>query len=313
MQYDKGSFCTVPIKALRGLHPYAQVLYMWLCHHANQDGICFPSLSTLAAETALSKDSVIKYTKELIENGLLKKEAQKNGEEYRSNIYQLLIIEDGESTKLTQEVVAVADQGVVAENDNPSRCERLGSRCDRQPLVAVGDQVVAETVTNYNHITKTILTKPIEQITTHTQEKPVEEKSTKKVHNKKRVENEQVKDIFAEWQIVMNHPSAILDNKRRRNIEAAIRLGYTTEQLKQAIAGCKLSPWYMGKNDRGEIFDEVHIIFKSAANIDRFIDNFKNPKQGDNNAKLSNHERKTRAIVEQARQAMEDCNNHRSP
>lgn len=78
-------------------------------------------------------------------------------------------------------------------------------------------------------------------------------------------------DVFAHWQMRMNHPGAKMDAKRSKLITAAIKLGYTVEHLKAAIDGCAKSPFHMGNNDRHTVFDSIELIFRSADKIDTFI------------------------------------------
>ena len=80
---------------------------------------------------------------------------------------------------------------------------------------------------------------------------------------------ENVRAVFAHWQQVMDHPRAQLDEKRVRVIKARL-LGYTVEELKLAIDGCKLTPHNMGDNDRRTVFDGIHLIFRDADQVDRF-------------------------------------------
>ena len=84
-------------------------------------------------------------------------------------------------------------------------------------------------------------------------------------------------EIFSFWQRVMDYPKAILDSSRRKCIQAAITMGYDLTALRQAIQGCASTPYNMGQNDRGERYDGLHIIFKSADQIDRFIRNAVKP------------------------------------
>ncbi len=88
-------------------------------------------------------------------------------------------------------------------------------------------------------------------------------------------ENDEQK-VFAHWQSVMKHPSSKLDVKRKKIIADALKLGYSVQQLCDAIQGCAATPHNMGQNDRGEIYDGLHLIFRSE-NIDRFIRNHANP------------------------------------
>jgi hypothetical protein len=83
--------------------------------------------------------------------------------------------------------------------------------------------------------------------------------------------------IFSYWKTHLNHLAAKLDRKRKKYILYALDLGYTIEELYLAIRGVKVTPYNMGKNDRGEVYDDFHIIFKDAAQIERFIRNASNP------------------------------------
>ena len=79
--------------------------------------------------------------------------------------------------------------------------------------------------------------------------------------------------VFQHWQTVMNHPHAKLDKKRKGKIKQALKLGYSVADLKQAIDGCAKTPFNMGKNDNGQRYDDIGLILRDAAHIDRFINN----------------------------------------
>ncbi|BAO04714.1 putative replication protein [Ralstonia phage RSK1] len=79
--------------------------------------------------------------------------------------------------------------------------------------------------------------------------------------------------IFAYWQRVMESPRSQLDVKRRRTIRAALKMGYSPHDLCRAIRGCSLTPHNMGQNDRGQKYNGIDLIFRSADQIDRFIAN----------------------------------------
>lgn len=81
------------------------------------------------------------------------------------------------------------------------------------------------------------------------------------------------KEIFEYWKTIMRHPRAKLDNKRKRVITNALKLGYTPSDLKQAIDGCANTPYNMGKNDSGQIYDDISLILRDANRIERFINN----------------------------------------
>ena len=77
----------------------------------------------------------------------------------------------------------------------------------------------------------------------------------------------------------MGHSQAKLDSSREKWIHGALRMGYSVEDCYQAITGCSQTQYNMGRNDRGERYDGFHIIFKSADQIDRFMQNAISPPQ----------------------------------
>lgn len=82
-----------------------------------------------------------------------------------------------------------------------------------------------------------------------------------------------IKEIFEHWKTIMNHPRAKLDNKRKRAITNALRLGYIPSDLKKAIDGCANTPHNMGKNDSGQVYDDISLILRDANHIERFMNN----------------------------------------
>ncbi len=82
-----------------------------------------------------------------------------------------------------------------------------------------------------------------------------------------------VREIFNYWQTMMDHPQAKLDLKRKKKIRAAFNLGFDLEQLKQAIDGCKNTPFNMGENKQKQKYDGIGLIFRDAEQIERFIQN----------------------------------------
>ena len=77
--------------------------------------------------------------------------------------------------------------------------------------------------------------------------------------------------VFDHWRVRMNHSSAKLDEKRRKLIQKALKLSYTTDDLIAAIDGCAKSTWHMGQNDRQTIYDGLDLILRDASKIDSFI------------------------------------------
>lgn len=80
-----------------------------------------------------------------------------------------------------------------------------------------------------------------------------------------------VREVFAYWQKVMDTPRSQLDDKRAKAIKVALKL-YEPRQVCEAILGCSRSAWHMGQNDRGEKYNGLNLILRSADHIDKFIE-----------------------------------------
>lgn len=76
--------------------------------------------------------------------------------------------------------------------------------------------------------------------------------------------------VFEHWQTVMDHPDFKLSSERRACIRARLRDGYTTQQLMDAIDGCKASPFHRGQNDSRKVYDAITLIFRNAEKVDFF-------------------------------------------
>lgn len=74
-----------------------------------------------------------------------------------------------------------------------------------------------------------------------------------------------VRQIFAHWQLVLNHPRSILDVQKFKVIVTQLELGHTPENLMLAIEGVAVDPWE-GRRQH----DALDVIFRSS-NIDKFM------------------------------------------
>lgn len=107
----------------------------------------------------------------------------------------------------------------------------------------------------------------------------------------------ELNQVFAHWKQTLNHPDAMLDARRKQLIREALRMGYTTAQLCQAITGCSLTPHNMGQNAQGERYDGLHLILRDGNQIDRFIHNAHHPPR-----QISRAEQQTKANIETLQQ-----------
>lgn len=58
---------------------------------------------------------------------------------------------------------------------------------------------------------------------------------------------------------------------RRALIRRAVQ-AYGAKQVAKAIKGCAIRPWNAGQNDRGERYDGLELILRSAEKIEQYID-----------------------------------------
>lgn len=82
----------------------------------------------------------------------------------------------------------------------------------------------------------------------------------------------EVVEVFESWKAELNHPQAQLDETRKSAITARLAEGYPVDRIKQAIRGIKKSPHHMGQNDRSTVYDDIELICRTGANVDKFAD-----------------------------------------
>lgn len=80
-------------------------------------------------------------------------------------------------------------------------------------------------------------------------------------------------DLFKYWCDVMgkNISTSKLTPKRDKAIKARLKEGYTFEQIKEAINGCRNDPFSMGQNDRQKAFNDIELICRNGEKLESFI------------------------------------------
>lgn len=84
--------------------------------------------------------------------------------------------------------------------------------------------------------------------------------------------SDQVRQVFTHWQAEHNHPTAKLDDKRRKRIQARLAQGFTAEELCKAITGAKFDTWLMGKNPSNKRYDGIDTLLRDAAQVEKLRD-----------------------------------------
>ncbi len=88
-------------------------------------------------------------------------------------------------------------------------------------------------------------------------------------------------DLFKYWCDVMgkNLSTSKLTPKRDKAIKARLKEGYTFEQIKAAIDGCRNDPFSMGHNDRQKPFNDIELICRTGEKLESFIQTQVEPRQ----------------------------------
>ncbi len=82
-----------------------------------------------------------------------------------------------------------------------------------------------------------------------------------------------VRQVFEHWVFMLgkNPKRCALGPQRRRVIERALQF-YDEETLRLAIEGCAASAWHGGENDRGTEYNDIELILRNEAHVERFAE-----------------------------------------
>jgi hypothetical protein len=80
-------------------------------------------------------------------------------------------------------------------------------------------------------------------------------------------EPDRVAVVFDHWKSAHGHPSAKLDQRRRKVISTALE-SYGPDELCEAVSGYLNSPHHMGQNDRSTKYDDIELFLRDAKHID---------------------------------------------
>jgi len=85
--------------------------------------------------------------------------------------------------------------------------------------------------------------------------------------------NQDVEDVFNYWVTAMGKATSTkLNPKRTKLIKARLKDGYSTDDIKKAVDGCKNSPFHMGDNDNGSKYNDIDLICRDGSKVESFID-----------------------------------------
>lgn len=83
-----------------------------------------------------------------------------------------------------------------------------------------------------------------------------------------------VRAIFDYWLERMGKTASTkLTDKRKRAVTARLKQGYSVDDIKQGIDGCASSPFHMGQNDQGTVYDDLELICRNGEKLENFMQN----------------------------------------
>lgn len=102
-------------------------------------------------------------------------------------------------------------------------------------------------------------------------EKRREEKSINPPNPPRGDEAEKAREVFEYWAAVMGKPQARFTPDRRKKISTRLKDGYTVDQLKRAVDGCRSSKYHMGDNPGGKKYNSIELIFRNGDKLESFM------------------------------------------
>jgi hypothetical protein len=82
----------------------------------------------------------------------------------------------------------------------------------------------------------------------------------------------EVTEVFEFWRSTLSNGRAKLDEKRRKAIRARLLDGYSVDELKLAILGCRFSEFHQGENDRRRRYCSITLICRDADRVEQFLE-----------------------------------------
>lgn len=115
-----------------------------------------------------------------------------------------------------------------------------------------------------------------ETMTEPTRGRPKSSKRLSKEKKASTVAEDQITEVFNFWVETCKTDARrppVLDEKRRLCIGAAIH-DYGVEDCRNAIEGCTMSDFHMGRNKANKKYNDVELILRDSEHIERFLELF---------------------------------------
>lgn len=241
-----------------------------LADYANQDGQCWPSHKTLMAKCRIkSNRTICTKLNSLTEKGFISRHRRPvAGGGSSSNLYQL---------NLSETVNITVSESVNATGSESVNNDESVKNTDGQNVKDAHGKVQKMTAPESASDASSFSIEPVSKSNQSVKQPVSKSNQSEALKAHSQTTPDPVSELFSYWQQIMDHPQARLDDKRKKSISKALKMGYSVDDLKSAILGCSFTPHNIGINDRSQRYDGLHVILKDADQIDRFIRNAKSP------------------------------------
>jgi hypothetical protein len=267
--------------------PAAGILLSQLCYWAkkSKQEWFYKTQTEWSKETGLTRSMIESAQKLLVKLGILiiEKRGLPAKNHYRVNFKTLHRLVDDLSDEHAEILQTSTQESCNLHAETLRTSMQESCELNAGNLLTGAQEIRSLVRSNPADILHKITTKTTHKINTKiTTEEPLVSQTLDQAADKKTVV-----EIFEHWKQAMGHSKAQLDDKRRSLIRKALKMGYSQVQLCQAIDGCAITPHNIGENDRGQRYDGLHILFRSADQIDRFMRNAEKPPRVLNKAQQS--------------------------
>lgn len=240
MSFEALNFAlNVPVETLP--NPAARHVLLIIASYADADGYCYPSRRRIAEKTGLSTRSIGNQLNTLETLALIDRIARRFKDKQSTNLYRVNYDKNQREPFSPWIEKAEGTSFPIQRENNDNSDEKQRER------------------SSHNESFKVVLRESLEK---EFKALSISEKSS---------------EVFSYWKTVMNKPTAKFTKERKDRVIARLTPkpgdvdGYTVEQIKLAIDGCKSSPHNQGENERGTKYDDLELICRSGTNLERFM------------------------------------------
>ena len=223
-----------------------KLLMMVLCDYVNGDDECWPGNQTLAPDLGVDPRTIRRTLERLETAGVIARHRQeKHSGKGRANDVIVFLWDGFQQLPLVRPESGPDDQGDTLSDDQGDISSRPRGHSGGVPRGHSGPP-------------SSFRTPPIE---------PPQK-------------NPAVVEVFEAWKSSTGRTAAtVLDKKRTALISAALKL-YPLEDVLDAVRGWENSPHHRGENANGMTYNDLDLLLRGAANIERFRDLARGPRLG---------------------------------